>query len=105
MRENRGAGAGCTTPLRSTNVPRCWLCGCCGASVIDNTGAKHWEVSYSYDLSRRTRIYTGYVKINNDDNASYNFNINAYPGNAGSAVGGPVGMHLGGFVMGMYHNF
>ena len=76
-----------------------------GLAKGDNTGAKHWEVSYSYDLSKRTRIYTGYVKINNDANASYNFNINSYPGSASSNVGGPVGMHLGGFVMGMYHNF
>jgi predicted porin len=76
-----------------------------GLAKGDNTGAKHWEVSYSYDLSKRTRIYTGYVKLNNDSNASYNFNINPYPGNAGGATGGPVGMHLGGFVMGMYHNF
>jgi len=76
-----------------------------GLAKGDNTGASHWEVSYSYDLSRRTRIYTGYVKINNDSNASYNFNINAYPGNAGGATGGPVGMKVGGFVMGMYHNF
>ena len=63
-----------------------------------------WEVSYSYDLSRRTRVYAGYVKINNDSNASYNFNINAYPGSA-VAPGSPVGMKPGGFVMGMYHNF
>jgi hypothetical protein len=58
-----------------------------GLAKGDNTGASHWEVSYSYDLSRRTRIYTGYVKINNDSNASYNFNINAYPGNAGGRYG------------------
>ena len=76
-----------------------------GLAKGDNTGAKHWEVSYSYDLSKRTRIYTGYVKLNNDSNASYNFNINAYPGNANGITGGPVGMHVGGFVMGMYHNF
>ncbi len=70
-----------------------------------NTGATHWEISYSYDLSKRTRVYTGYVKINNDSNASYNFNINAYPGNANTVAGGPVGMSVSGFVMGMYHNF
>ena len=57
-----------------------------------NTGATHWEISYSYDLSKRTRVYTGYVKINNDANASYNFNINAYPGSANTVAGGPVGM-------------
>ena len=59
-----------------------------GLAKGDNTGATQWEVSYSYDLSKRTRVYTGYVKINNDSNASYNFNINAYPGNAGAP---PVG--------------
>ena len=56
-----------------------------------------WEVSYSYDLSKRTRVYTGYVKINNDSNANYNFNINSYNASAGGKPGG--------FVMGMYHNF
>jgi predicted porin len=76
-----------------------------GLAKGDNTGATHWEISYSYDLSRRTRIYTGYVRINNDSNASYNFNINPYPGNAGTVTGGPVGMNVSGFVMGMYHNF
>jgi predicted porin len=60
---------------------------------------------YSYDLSKRTRVYTGYVKINNDANASYNFNINPYPGSANTVAGGPVGMGVTGFVMGMYHNF
>ncbi len=28
VRLNRGAGAGCTTPSTSTNVPRWTLCGC-----------------------------------------------------------------------------
>ena len=51
-----------------------------------NTGATQWEVSYSYDLSKRTRVYTGYVKINNDSNASYNFNINSYPGSANTVL-------------------
>ena len=62
-------------------------------------------VGDSADLSRRTRIYTGYVKINNDSNASYNFNINAYPGSAGASPGSPVGGKPGGFVMGMFHDF
>src|SRR2546426_6524580 len=38
-----------------------------------------WEVSYSYSLSPRTLLYTGYVKINNKANAKYEFNINSYP--------------------------
>jgi hypothetical protein len=55
-------------------------------------------------LSKRTRVYVGYVKINNDANASYNFNINPYPG---SATPSPVDRWAWrhGFVMGMYHNF
>ncbi len=71
-----------------------------GLAKGPNTGATQWEVSYSYDLSKRTRVYTGYVKINNDSNASYNFNINIPVTQHWSAGGKP-----GGFVMGMYHNF
>ena len=48
-----------------------------GLAKGDNTGARPWEISYAYDLSKRTRVYTGYVKINNDSNASYTFNINS----------------------------
>jgi predicted porin len=103
-----GSGSAVNTPapvitpnlVTGSNISRV-----AGLAKGDNTGAKHWEVSYSYDLSKRTRIYTGYVAIQNDDNASYNFNINAYPGSAGGNVGGPVGMNLRGFVMGMYHSF
>ena len=86
------------TPSSTSQISRV-----AGLAKGDNTGATQWEVSYSYDLSQRTRVYAGYVKINNDSNASYNFNINAYPGSA--ATGWPAGMKPGGFVMGMYHNF
>jgi hypothetical protein len=68
-----------------------------GLAKGDNTSSDQWEVSYAYDLSRRTKVYVGYVKINNDSNATYTFNINPYPVGAG---GNP-----GGFVMGMGHNF
>ena len=103
-----GTGSAVNTPqpvILPTQIVSSQISRVAGLAKGDNTGATQWEVSYSYDLSRRTRIYTGYVKINNDANASYNFNINAYPGNANGATGGPVGMKVGGFVMGMYHNF
>ena len=38
VRENRGAGAGCTTPSTVTNVPRARLCGWFGASASPRTG-------------------------------------------------------------------
>jgi predicted porin len=44
-----------------------------------DTKADHWEVSYSYSLSPRTLLYTGYTRINNKANARYVFNINSYP--------------------------
>jgi predicted porin len=114
-----GSGSAQDTPGPVITNTTCTAAGVCTAGAVtgsnisrvaglakgDSTGAKHWEIGYSYDLSKRTRLYTGYVALNNDDNASYNFNINAYPGNAGGNVGGPVGMNLKGFVMGMYHNF
>lgn len=43
-----------------------------------NTGANLWEVSYVYSLSPRTLLQTGYIKIRNEDRASYTFHINPY---------------------------
>ncbi len=112
-----GTGSAVDTPQPIVTNTTCSASGVCvpgavitsqisrvaGLAKGSNTGASHWEASYSYDLSKRTRIYAGYVKINNDANASYNFNINAYPGSA--ATGSPAGMKPAGWVMGMYHNF
>ena len=49
VRLKRGAGPGCTMPATSTNVPRCWLCGCSGASVSDSTGEA--DVGALHDLA------------------------------------------------------
>ena len=62
-----------------------------------NTKSDQWEVSYSYSLSPRTLLYTGYVKLQNDSNAKYTFNINAYT----IAPGGKPG----GLVFGIVHFF
>ena len=104
--DGTGSAVNTPQPVVTTNaVVSSQISRVAGLAKGDNTGATHWEVSYSYDLSRRTRVYVGYVKINNDANASYNFNINAYPGSAGASPGSPVGGKPGGFVMGMYHDF
>ena len=43
-----------------------------------NSGANLWEVSYVYSLSPRTLLQTGYIKVRNEDRASYTFHINPY---------------------------
>jgi len=68
-----------------------------GLAKGDDTATNQWEISYTYPFSKRTSVYAGYVKLENDSNASYTFNINAYP----IAVGGKPG----GFVLGMIHLF
>jgi predicted porin len=72
----------------------------------DNTGTKQWEITYSYSLSPRTLLYTGYVKIDNDQYNPTTFNINSYAqatckfGSTDCSQGKP-----GGFVLGMVHFF
>ncbi len=61
------------------------------------TASEQWELSYTYNLSLRSLVYVGYVRINNRANAAYTFNINDYP----IATGGKPS----GFVLGMAHFF
>ena len=44
----------------------------------NNTGSQQWELTYSYSLSPRTLLYAGYVRLQNDSSAIYQFNINTY---------------------------
>ncbi len=55
-----------------------------------DTKSQQWEASYSYSLSPRTLLYTGYVRINNGSKALYSFNINGYPIAAGAKPSGLV---------------
>jgi predicted porin len=43
-----------------------------------DTGCNQWEITYTYPFSLRTLVYAGYVRISNQANASYTFNINEY---------------------------
>jgi len=63
----------------------------------NDTGASTWQVAYTYALSKRTKLFTGYVKVNNDKNAFYSFG-----GNTTSVARGG---DPGGFSAGMWHNF
>jgi predicted porin len=68
-----------------------------GLAKGSDTSSNQWEISYTYPFSKRTSVYAGYVKLDNKANASYTFNINAYP----IAVGGKPD----GIVLGMIHLF
>jgi predicted porin len=92
-RANDGSGSacdinnlGCTTRVA-------------GLARGNGTGSNNYQISYTYPLSKRTLMYTGYNKIDNDSNASYNFNINSIEGTATS------GFKPQGFVVGLVHFF
>jgi predicted porin len=69
-----------------------------------NTGSTQWEVSYTYLMSARTLLYTGYVKILNESNAGYTFDSNLYPILCNPYPNGRCGQP-GGFVLGAVHFF
>jgi predicted porin len=83
-----------------------------GLTAGSDTGSQQWEVSYTYPLSKRTSVYAGYVKLDNDRNAAYSFNINGYSinttctgtGNAADSACGSNGKPAG-LVLGMIHLF
>ena len=75
-----------------------------GLAKGENTGSRQWEVSYTYVMSERTLAYAGYVKIQNETNASYTFNSNLYPTFCGNFPNSGCGKP-GGFVIGMAHFF
>jgi len=66
--------------------------------TLGNTGAQMAEISYNYDLSKRTTLYAGYVKIFNEANATYQLSTNRLPG-------GDAGASPSGFILGIKHNF
>ena len=80
-----------------------------GLTKGSQTGSDQWELSYTYPLSKRTQVYAGYVKLQNDARAAYTFNINAYTINTtcvtdSNCPNGPNGKP-GGLVLGMIHLF
>lgn len=74
------------------------LSGSAVAASTSDTGAKEYMIGYGYNLSKRTQLYTHYVKIDNKPAAAYNFATNAT-----TPIG--AGADPQGFAVGMYHNF
>ena len=69
-----------------------------GLASGPDTGADHWGVSYTYFLSKRTHAYGGFVRLANESNARYDFNINPYTFLRN-------GVKLNGIILGVAHDF
>jgi predicted porin len=98
---NGRGGAKCVTAAGIVTCPRV------GAVTLGpDTKAQQWEVSYTYPLSKRTLLYTGYTMIDNKANANYNFGVNQIQGMCGGngASCGDAGRPQG-IVAGMVHFF
>ncbi|MDR2016519.1 MAG: porin [Burkholderiales bacterium] len=65
----------------------------------DDTGAMLYEIAYSYDLSKRTSVYAGYVYIDNKARATYTFGQNGHGTNV------TPGKDQQGLIIGAIHNF
>lgn len=61
---------------------------------VDNADAKKFAISYSYDLSKRTNLYTGYSRTSNDNGSRIGLNAAA-----------PVGESASIFNVGIRHKF
>ncbi len=70
-----------------------------GLASGPDTAAWQYVLSYTYSLSGRTMVYAGYVRIDNDANAAYNFYVNPYTPESAA------GLRLSGFVLGAAHFF
>lgn len=78
-----------------------------GLTRGSDTASSQWELSYTYPFSKRTKVYAGYVKLDNDQRAAYNFANNPYTVNTSCQVTCTQGSNgkPGGFVLGMIHLF
>jgi len=70
-----------------------------GLASGPDTAAWQYVLSYTYSLSGRTMVYAGYVRIDNDAIAAYNFYVNPYTPESAA------GLRLSGFVLGAAHFF
>ena len=62
-------------------------------SKVDDSAATQWTLGYNYNLSKRTKVYTYYTKVNNGKKATYHDNVT----NAGD--------NFSSFALGIRHNF
>lgn len=70
--------------------------------TFDNADSKKAAIMYSYDLSKRTNLYTGYSRTSNDDFGVIGLNR---VGNAGNPATGVAGESASVFTVGIRHKF
>jgi len=80
-----------------------------GLAGGNDTSAYHLSASYNQPISKRTSWYVAYSRIDNDQFASYNYNINPYRNAVNSqtnaSVANPLGLTGNAFLAGMIHLF
>ncbi|HUX62603.1 porin [Sulfuricella sp.] len=72
-----------------------------------DTGAKQWALGVDHNMSKRTKVYAQYVKLNNDKNAFYGLNGAGATGSV-SAIGASTlagGADPSAWSFGMRHSF
>ena len=68
-------------------------------SKASDSGATQWTLGYNYNLSKRTKVYTYYTRINNQANANYTAS------GAISSLQSAAGADFSSFALGIRHNF
>jgi len=75
-------------------------------ATVNSSGAKQYQIGYWHNLSKRTKAYAAYVKLDNDSNGIYNLtglsagsslsaaNLGVFPGDSADAV-----------AVGLFHSF
>ena len=64
--------------------------------------ATQWTLGANHNLSKRTKVYASYSRVNNSDNASYGYGANS---TLETAAGGVTGKNFSALAIGVRHNF
>jgi predicted porin len=78
-----------------------------GISGAHDDGVYQIAATYNYPLSKRTAVYFGYSRLDNDRFGAYNYSVGSYRQGVPAPAGanGPVGATYNGFAIGAVHNF
>ncbi|MFN3734915.1 porin [Comamonas testosteroni] len=71
-------------------------------SNIADSAATQWTLGYNYNLSKRTKVYTYYTRINNSNGISY---LNGGSTISSLRASGGAGKDFSSFAVGIRHNF